>query len=104
MMKTAQVGPEHTARAVTARNRRATQRSLCLSQEASAPITFREVTRMPIGRDWLIKLIDILLDPLVSVVSLCMVALIVHGEIWTRHLLLAIVVYFPYFSRLFSPD
>ena len=80
--------------AVTAGERRATPRSITLPQQASAPITFREVTRMPIGRDWLLKLIDILLDPLVLIVSLFMVALIVHGEIWSRHLLLAIVVFF----------
>lgn len=74
--------------------RRAAPRSTTVSQGASAPITFREVTRMPIGRDWLLKLIDISLDPVILVVTLFICALLVHGAIWSRHLLLAILVFF----------
>jgi putative colanic acid biosysnthesis UDP-glucose lipid carrier transferase len=48
---------------------------------------------MPIGRDRLLHLIEISLDPLVLVVSSWLVALIVSGHILPRHMILALVVF-----------
>src|SRR5262245_20982194 len=48
---------------------------------------------MPIGRDRLLNLIEISLDPLVLVVSLWAVAWVVGGHLLARHVILALVVF-----------
>ena len=48
---------------------------------------------MPIGRDRLLNLIEISLDPLVLVVSLWAVAWVVSGHLLPRHVILALVVF-----------
>ena len=48
---------------------------------------------MPVGRDRLLNLIEISLDPLVLVVSLWVVARIVSGNLLPRHFILALVVF-----------
>src|SRR5262245_476168 len=53
---------------------------ISVSQQ-TAPITFRKATSMPIGRDRLLNLIEISLDPLVLVVSLWAVAWVVGGHL-----------------------
>ena len=61
--------------------------------ERNTPTTFRNVTRMSIGRDRMLNLIEVSLDPMVLVLSLWAVALIVGGHILPRHILLALVVF-----------
>jgi hypothetical protein len=61
--------------------------------QQTAPITFRKATSMPIGRDRLLNLIEISLDPLVLVVSLWVVALVVGGHLLPRHVILGLVVF-----------
>jgi putative colanic acid biosynthesis UDP-glucose lipid carrier transferase len=61
--------------------------------EQATPITFRKATSMPVGRDRLLNLIEISLDPFVLVVSLWVVAWIVTGTLLPRHVILALVVF-----------
>jgi putative colanic acid biosynthesis UDP-glucose lipid carrier transferase len=59
----------------------------------SAPISVRKVTRMSIGRDQLLHLIEISLDPLVLAVSLWAVAIVVAQIVAPRHIILSVVVF-----------
>lgn len=61
--------------------------------EQAAPITFRKATSMPVGRERLLNLIEISLDPFVLVASLWVVAWIVSGTLLPRHFILALVVF-----------
>src|SRR5258706_2529176 len=62
-------------------------------QEQATPITFRKATSMPVGRERLLNLIEISLDPFVLVASLWAVAWIVSGTLLPRHFILALVVF-----------
>src|SRR3954470_4583242 len=57
------------------------------------PISVRKVTRMSVGRDQLLHLIEISLDPLVLAVSLWAVALAVEEHVAPRHVILSVVVF-----------
>ncbi len=61
--------------------------------EQATPITFRKATSMPVGRERLLNLIEISLDPFVLVASLWAVAWIVSGTLLPRHFILALVVF-----------
>ena len=65
-----------------------------LPHKAQEPITYREVTRTPLGRDWLLKLTDRWINPLSLVCPLFVAAPFVRVEITAHYLLLAIVVMF----------
>jgi putative colanic acid biosysnthesis UDP-glucose lipid carrier transferase len=58
-----------------------------------APVTFRKPTRMSVGRDQLLNLIEISLDPIVLVFSLWAVALLIEGSVGAPHVILAVVVF-----------
>jgi putative colanic acid biosysnthesis UDP-glucose lipid carrier transferase len=75
---------------VERRRRRPT--SVALPHRAFTPITYRGVTSPHIARDWLVRLAEILVSPLVLVASLFAVALIFGTGIYARHILLALVV------------
>ncbi len=71
--------------------------------ERAVPVTFRRATRLSIGRDQLLNLIEIFLEPLVLVVSLWVVALVVDGRLGGHNMILSLIVFsltFPGSSRL----
>jgi len=72
--------------------RRGTHRSTSLPRSADAPVAYRELSSLPVGRNWLLKLSEVWANPLAIVLSLFAVTAIVHGEILTRHVLLAVAV------------
>ncbi len=59
----------------------------------ATPISVRKVTRMSVGRDQLLHLIEISIDPLVLALSLWVVALIVEEHLAPRHVILSVVVF-----------
>src|SRR5258705_1633120 len=59
----------------------------------ATPISVRKVTRMSVGRDQLLHLIEISIDPLVLALSLWVVALVVEEHLAPRHVILAVVVF-----------
>src|SRR4051812_7316157 len=61
--------------------------------QSNSPISVRKVTRMSLGRDQLLHLIEISLDPLVLAVSLWIVALAIEQHIAPRHVILSVVVF-----------
>ena len=74
--------------------------------ERAVPVTFRRVTRLSIGRDQLLNLIEIFLEPLVLVVSLWTVALVIEGRLSGHEVILSLIVFsltFPGSSRLAMP-
>jgi len=71
--------------------------------EPAVPITFRRATRLSVSRDQLLNLIEILLDPLVLVLTLWMVALTIEGNLGRHNVILSLIVFsltFPGSSRL----
>jgi len=79
--------------------------SLTMEQRA-VPVTFRKATRLSIGRDQLLSIIEALLDPLVLVFSLWIVALLVEGRLGGHEVILSLIVFsltFPGSSRLAMP-
>jgi putative colanic acid biosynthesis UDP-glucose lipid carrier transferase len=62
-------------------------------QERVAPIKVRKVTQMSMGRDQLLHLIEIWIDPLVLALSLWMVAFVVEEALLPRHVILSIVAF-----------
>ena len=74
--------------------------------ERAVPVTFRRVTRLSIGRDQLLNLIEIFLEPLVLVISLWAVALAIEGRLSGHEVILSLIVFsltFPGSSRLAMP-
>ena len=74
--------------------------------ERAVPVTFRRATRLSVGRDRLLNLIELFLEPLVLVVSLWSVALVVEGRVGGHNMILSLVVFsltFPGSSRLAMP-
>src|SRR3954469_4555983 len=61
--------------------------------ESVAPISVRKLTRMSMGREQLLHLIEISIDPLVLALSLWVVALVVEEHIAPRHVILSVVVF-----------
>lgn len=59
----------------------------------AAPISVRKVTRMSMGRDQLLHLVEITLDPLVLALSLWLVALAVEHRIAPYLVILSVVVF-----------
>ena len=69
----------------------------------ATPIAFRKAGRMSIGRDRLLNVLEMALEPLVLVLSLWAVALAVEGRLGAPHMILALVVFsltFPSEARL----
>lgn len=58
-----------------------------------APVTFRTATRMPVGRDQLLNLIEISLDPFALVLSLWAVTLLIDTMLAPQHVILAVIVF-----------
>ena len=79
--------------------------SLAMSQR-TVPVTFRSATRLSVGRDQLLNLIEIVLEPLVLVLSLWAVALWIKGRLEGEDVILSVIVFsltFPGSSRLIMP-
>ena len=71
--------------------------------ERVVPVTFRKATRLTIGRDQILNLIEFFLEPLVLVVSLWIVALVMEGRLAGHEMILSLIVFsltFPGSSRL----
>ena len=71
--------------------------------ERIAPVTFRNVTRMSVGGDQLLRVLEFTLEPLVLSLSLWVVALSVNGEVSPAEVILALLVFaltFPGATRL----
>ncbi len=62
-------------------------------QERVAPIKVRKVAQMSMGRDQLLHLIEISIDPLALALSLWVVAFLVEDTLAPRHIILSIVVF-----------
>lgn len=61
--------------------------------QSHTPVMFRSAGRMSVGREQLLNLIEMVLDPLVPVIALWTVALAVEGHLGARHMILALVVF-----------
>jgi putative colanic acid biosysnthesis UDP-glucose lipid carrier transferase len=62
-------------------------------QDRVSPIKVRKVTQMSVGRDQLLHLIEISIDPLVLALSLWVVAALVEETLAPRHIILSVVVF-----------
>lgn len=74
--------------------------------ERAVPVTFRRATRLSIGRDQLLDLIEIFVEPLTLVGSLWVVALVVEGRLGGHNMILSLIVFaltFPGSPRLSMP-
>ncbi len=74
--------------------------------EREVPSTFRKGTRLSLGRDQLLYVIEFLLEPLTLVVSLWAVALAIEGRLGPQDVILSLIVFsltFPGPSRLAMP-
>jgi putative colanic acid biosysnthesis UDP-glucose lipid carrier transferase len=74
--------------------------------ERDVPVTFRKATRLSIGRDQLLNLVEIFLEPLVLVLSLWVVSLVMGGGVARHEIILSLIVFsltFPGSSRLAMP-
>jgi putative colanic acid biosynthesis UDP-glucose lipid carrier transferase len=81
-----------TALKVPIMERRGTRTAIALPQNAFAPIEYRGGAGVPIGRDWLLRLTDVSVNPLAIVLSLFIAALVAHAKVSSNDVLLAIVV------------
>jgi putative colanic acid biosynthesis UDP-glucose lipid carrier transferase len=73
------------------------------SAPTTAPVIFRKAGRIAVGRDRLLNLLEILVEPLMLVVTLWAVATYFEARIDARHIILSIVVFsltFPGPARL----
>ena len=71
--------------------------------DRAVPVTFRKSSRLTIGRDHLLYVIELLLEPLTLVLSLWAVALAIEGRLGPHEVILALIVFsltFPGPSRL----
>jgi len=57
------------------------------------PVTFRKPTRMSVGRDRMLSLIEISLDPFVLVFSLWGLTLLIDRQLAAQHVILAVIVF-----------
>jgi hypothetical protein len=60
--------------------------------QLAARLAFRKAGRLSVGRDQLLSLLEITLEPLVLVLSLWGIAIVVEGHLRAPHLVLALVV------------
>jgi Undecaprenyl-phosphate glucose phosphotransferase len=76
--------------------------------QLATPVVFRKASRLSVGRDQLLNLVEIALEPLVLVLSLWAVVMLTQGRIGAHHMILAIIAFaltFPGPARLAkSPD
>jgi len=71
--------------------------------QLATPVFFRKANRMSVGRDQLLNLIEISLEPLVLVLSLGGVVMTTEGQLGAHHMILAIIAFaltFPGPARL----
>lgn len=71
--------------------------------QRAPPVTLRRATRLAVGRDQLLNLIETVLEPLAIVVSLWSVALVIEGRLSPQNMILSLIVFsltFPSASRL----
>jgi putative colanic acid biosynthesis UDP-glucose lipid carrier transferase len=71
--------------------------------QLAAPVVFRRNNRMSVGRDQLLNLVELLLEPLVLVLSLWGAVMLTQGQIGAHHMILAIIAFaltFPGPARL----
>ena len=61
--------------------------------QSSAPVTFRKATRMPVGRDQLLNMLEYSIDPLVLALSLWAVTLVYQGYLAPRYVILSLLVF-----------
>jgi len=61
--------------------------------QQSAPVTFRKATRMLVGRDQLLNMLEYSIDPLALAVSLWAVTLVYEGYLAPRYLILSLLVF-----------
>jgi len=74
--------------------------------DRAVPVTFRKGTRLSLGRDQLLNVIELLLEPLTLVVSLWAVAIAIEGRLGPQDMILSLIVFsftFPGPSRLAMP-
>jgi len=71
--------------------------------DRAVPVTFRKATRLSLGRDQLLNVIEILLEPAALVASLWAVALAIEGRLSPEDVILSLIVFaltFPGSARL----
>ena len=76
-----------------------------MSQQAM-PMMFRGSARLSVGRDHILNLIEIVLDPLVLVLSQWAVAVAIEGRLTPQDVILSVIVFaltFPGPARLTMP-
>ncbi len=61
--------------------------------QRTAPVTFRNAARIPVGRDQLLNTIELLIDPMALVLSLWVVTLIFEGYLAPRYVILSLIVF-----------
>ena len=74
--------------------------------QPTAPVTFRKATRMPVGRDQLLNMLEYSIDPLVLSLSLWAVTLAYEHYLSPRYLILSLLVFaltFPGSTHLTQP-
>ncbi len=63
-----------------------------MSQQ-TAPVTFRKPTRMPVGRDQMLNMLEYSIDPLVLALSLWAVTLVYENYLAPRYVILSLLVF-----------
>lgn len=81
-------------------DRRGNRQSSALPYKARELITYREVARTPLGRDWLLKRVHRWVNPLSLVWPLFVAAPLMRVEITAHYLLLAISGLLERFERM----
>jgi putative colanic acid biosynthesis UDP-glucose lipid carrier transferase len=61
--------------------------------QQTAPVTFRKATRMPVGRDQLLNMLEYSLDPLALALSLWAVTVVHEGYLSPRYVILSLLVF-----------
>lgn len=74
--------------------------------QRTAPVTFRKATRIPVGRDQLLNILEFSIDPVVLALSLWVVAIVYDGNLAPRYVILSLIVFsltFPGSTHLTQP-
>lgn len=61
--------------------------------QRTAPVTFRKAARIPVGRDQLLNMIELLIDPLMLSLSLWVITLAFEGYLAPRYVILSLIVF-----------
>ena len=61
--------------------------------QRTAPVTFRKAARIPVGRDQLLNMVELLIDPLVLSLSLWVITLAFEGYLAPRYVILSLIVF-----------